>query len=104
MFSRRNLVVGGVLLALSVASPAMAGDDDDHDAARRAVARGEALPLERMLVLLRRVAPGEMIDLEFERDGGRWVYEFKVLAPNGVVREVTMEARTGRVLEIEIDD
>ncbi|WP_369061589.1 PepSY domain-containing protein [Caulobacter sp. 73W] len=91
-----------LLAALSLGSPALAGDAD-HQRARKAVAKGEALPLDVMLQRLAKVAPGEVIDIEFERERGRWVYEFKVLQPDGAIREVEMDAKTAQVLEIEIE-
>ncbi|WP_269714655.1 PepSY domain-containing protein [Caulobacter sp. NIBR2454] len=86
----------------SLGSPA-AANDADHERARKAVARGEAMPLDAMLQHLARIAPGEVIEIEFERENGRWVYEFKVLQADGAIREVEMDAKTARVLEIEIE-
>ncbi len=87
---------------LSLGSPALAGDSD-HERARKAVAKGEALPLDVMLQHLAKVAPGQVIEVDFERERGRWVYEFKVLQPDGAIREVEMDAKTAKVLEIEIE-
>jgi uncharacterized membrane protein YkoI len=91
-----------VLAALSLGSPALAGDSD-HERARKAVAKGEALPLDVMLQHLAKVAPGTVIEVDFEREQGRWVYEFKVLQSDGAIREVEMDAKTAKVLEIEIE-
>ncbi|MET0336880.1 MAG: PepSY domain-containing protein [Caulobacter sp.] len=67
------------------------------------MAKGEALPLNVMLQHLAKVAPGEVIDIEFERESGRWVYEFKVLQADGAIREVEMDAKSAKVLEIEME-
>jgi len=89
-------------VAVLCAAPGALASEGDHERARQAVKRGEVLPLDVMVDRLSRIAPGKLIDVEFERDDGRWVYEFTVLQADGVIREIEMDARTARVLEIEV--
>ncbi|KAA5609899.1 hypothetical protein F1189_21960 [Rhodovastum atsumiense] len=73
----------------------------DHDRARQALARGEVVPLA---VLLRRVQGalgGEVVEVEFERKHDRWIYEFRVIAPDGQVIDVDVDAATAEVLRRE---
>lgn len=75
---------------------------DEH--VRSAVARGELLPLPKILALAQARVAGEMLEVELERDDGRLVYEIKMLASvNGRVREIKLDARTGALIEIEDD-
>lgn len=98
------LAAFAVLAAFTPATAAMAqSDDDDHVAAREALQRGEILPLSRILAIVERHVPGDVIDVELERKDGRWRYEVKVLTSTGRVREVKLNARDGTVLEIEDD-
>lgn len=76
-------------------------DDDDHDEAREAVKRGDALPLEKILPVVKEAVPGKVLGLKIEHDDGRLVYEFKVLTPAGAYYEIEVDARTGKVLDIE---
>lgn len=105
----RRLAPLAALAILCGAYPAVAGsaagqsDDDDHIAAREALQRGEILPLSRILAIVARRVPGDVIDVELERKDGRWRYEVKVLTSTGRVREVKLNARDGSVLEIEDD-
>jgi uncharacterized membrane protein YkoI len=80
-------------------------EDDDHayDRARRAVDRGETLPIAELLERLKTRVPGEVIGVEFEREDGIWVYEFKVIDASGRLLEVYVDARTGEVLSMEED-
>lgn len=102
MFSRRSLVLA-VIAALALPNTALAYQrrEGDHDEAREAVTRGEALPLSEILRIVRRVEPGEVIEVELERDDGRLEYEIEVLTPGGRVRKVSLDARTGAILETE---
>lgn len=61
------------------------------------------MPLEQILKKLRRTVPGEVIEVEFERENRRWTYEIKVIDRRGVIREVEMDAATGEILEVEIE-
>lgn len=80
-------------------------EDDDHayDRARRAVGRGETLPVAELLKRLEIQVPGEVVGIEFEREHGRWVYEFKIIDGGGRLLEVYMDAQTGAVLSMEED-
>lgn len=89
------------LLAGAAPAPALAGDD--HDEARALLSRGEILPLGRILQIAQARVPGDVIEVELERDDGVWRYEVKVLTSTGRVREVKLDARNGAVLEIEDD-
>ncbi len=76
----------------------------DHDQAREAVARRDAIPFAQILDTALRTVPGEVLEVDLERDDGRLLYEVEILARNGRVRTVILDARTGRVLEVEDDD
>ncbi len=78
--------------------------DDDHIEARRLLDSGEILPLEEILRNVRQTFPGRVIDVELERKGGRIAYEVEILGTDGVVTEVYINARTGKVLSVKEDD
>ena len=73
----------------------------DQDRAKRARERGEVRPLEEIMPILRREAPGEVARIELERERGAWIYEFKVIDPAGRLREIKIDAATGRVVAAE---
>ncbi|MGD2021176.1 MAG: PepSY domain-containing protein, partial [Thiohalocapsa sp.] len=76
----------------------------DHDRARAALERGEVLPLAEILASVTAQVPGDVVEVELEREHGAWVYELKVIAPNGRVLEVLVDAAAGRLLAHEEDD
>ena len=75
-------------------------DDEDrtHDRARRAKARGEILSLAQIYLRAAEQVPGRVLAAELEREGGRWVYELKILAPGGRLLQVDLDAGDGRVI------
>jgi len=78
-------------------------DDDDHNAAREALERGEVLPLGDILDRVEGRLPGRILKVEFEREHGAWVYEFKVLRSDGRRIEVYVDAATATILSQEED-
>ncbi len=44
---------------------------------------------------------GEVVGVEFERKGERWVYEFKVIDPAGRLWEVYVDAGTAAIMKRE---
>ena len=87
------------ILALA-AAPAFA-DRDDHDRARHALEAGEILPLSEILAAATAVRPGRVIEIDLERDDGRWVYELELVSPQGRLYEMEIDAASGTVLEVE---
>jgi uncharacterized membrane protein YkoI len=112
--SRRLALRAGLALcipaALSSLGAASAAHADDHAekareilAIRAAVQRGELLPLPRIIAAAQAHAPGDVVKTELEAKRGRLIYEVKILTPEGAVREVKLDARTGALLRIEND-
>jgi uncharacterized membrane protein YkoI len=100
--NRMLFVIAAACLAMtSVQGHAQARRD--HERARAALARGEILPLTKILAIAAARAPGDVIKVELEEDKGRLIYEVRVLSKDGRVREVEVNARTGEVLKVEND-
>jgi uncharacterized membrane protein YkoI len=74
-----------------------------HDDARRALQSGLVRPLEDILAEMRKTFPGEVIEIEFEQEGGRYIYEIEMIRPDGRVIEVKMDAKTMALIEVEDD-
>ncbi len=68
----------------------------DEDEARHALENGEVLPLERVLAGLGSTVPGEVSGLELEKENGIWIYEFKIISPDGRMLKVRVDAKTGQ--------
>ncbi len=91
---------GVLVLCLALAGPVLA-DDKDHERARRALEAGEVLPLGEVLARVAREMPGDVLEVELERDDGRWIYEIKLLRADGALLEVEVDAATAAVIEVE---
>jgi uncharacterized membrane protein YkoI len=84
-------------IALLMATAAHA-DRLSAERVRELVERGEILPLERLLKQNEASIGGRIIEIEIERKRGTYVYEIKVLGPDGRAREIKIDARTGMIV------
>jgi uncharacterized membrane protein YkoI len=80
------------------ATPVAARDRDDQDRARAALAAGEIRPLADILAEVERRYLGRVIEVELDREDGRWVYDLKLLPPSGRVFELEVDAMTAAPL------
>ncbi|MBL0371447.1 PepSY domain-containing protein [Rhizobium sp. KVB221] len=78
-------------------------DDLQQEEAREAVRQKLVRPLEEILVEVRKTFKGDIIEVEFEKHNGQYVYEIELIRPDGHLVEVKIDARTLAVVEIEDD-
>ncbi len=90
-------------LSAALAWP-LAHADSDHDRARSAVQAGQVLPLKTVLERLEREHPGQVLEVELERDDGRWIYEVKLLQAGGRLVKLELDAASGEVLQRRVRD
>ena len=93
-------VVLGTLLGVCVSTASLA--DEDHDRARKALEAGEVLPLRAILERVERDHPGQVIDVDLEKEHKgeiqRWIYEIKLVRPGGALVKLKINARDGTLL------
>jgi uncharacterized membrane protein YkoI len=90
------LLAAAALAAGAVA--AVARESNDHERARTALEAGHIRPLADILRQVEGRYVGRVIETELDREDGRWVYELKLLPPNGRVFELELDAATGTLL------
>jgi uncharacterized membrane protein YkoI len=76
-------------------------DRGDHDRARLAFQQGQIRSLNELMVELRSNLGGEVIEVELKDKRGTYYYKFKVLAPDGRLGELSVDAATGKIVERE---
>ena len=78
--------------------------DDDYVEARRLLNSGEILPLEVILKNVRQIFPGKVLEVELEKEDQQIVYEIEILGGDGVIKEIYVDAKTGKQLFSKEDD
>ena len=85
-------------LALPGSGVSFAADKPDHDRARQAVEAGDVLPLRTILDRVEREYPGQVMEVDLDREKGEWVYEIKLLRKGGVLMKLKIQARDGIII------
>ena len=115
MVSKTALIVSAALAATLGAAAwlplATAGetelvpiDASQQDEARDAVKQGLVRPLEEVLTEVRKTVKGDIVEIEFEKDDGRFIYEIEYVAPDGHLMEIKIDAKTLAVVSIGPED
>src|SRR5665647_534555 len=73
------VLAGATLVGAPRAADARDQDELRRDEVRRAVENGEIHSLTDILSTLRGKLPGDVAGVEIEHEGGRWLYEFRVV-------------------------
>lgn len=101
----------GLIAGLMVWSMAAAGwwlpraDAGESPAsARELAAKGHILSLEKISKLAKSYKPGEILEVELEKKHGRYLYEVEILDTRSQVWELKLDAKTGQLLKMELDD
>jgi len=82
-----------VALALALSGlGATAHADSDHDKARAAWLAGHIQPLSEVLRVVAQEHPGRVIEVELEDDHDEWIYEIKLLSPEGYLVKLKVNA------------
>ena len=96
----RRLALTGLGLAVLAAGPALRAQEHDHDLARQALQQGRVLPLRQVLDGVERDYGGQVLKIEFETEGGRFIYEIRLLQADGRMAKLNVDAVDGKVLEV----
>lgn len=95
----RALAVAGALIlgAAATWSPVQA-DSVRQGEVRELRAAGKILPMEDILGRVRSAQPGQVVEIELEREDGRYVYEVKLIDDADRIHELELDAATGEVV------
>ena len=96
--TRYSLIVALLVGLMSGLPEASAGD---HDQARQLRHQGEILPLSQILSQISSRYPGRVLEVELKQRNGRPVYEIELLGRDDVVRDITVDAKSGSVMAVE---
>ena len=91
-----SLIIGAVILAGAGNVAAFS----DQDNARDAYQRGEIMSLEEIRRNVQRDFNGQIISTRLRSENADYIYKFRVLAPDGAMMTIDVDARTSRVIDV----
>jgi uncharacterized membrane protein YkoI len=92
------------LVAALLGGAAFASERTRHNEVLQLRESGQIMPMEEIMARAREAQPGHLIEVELEREDGRYIYELKILDAEGRVHELEMDAATAEVLKRKIKD
>ncbi|MEK1939489.1 MAG: PepSY domain-containing protein [Pseudomonas sp.] len=94
-----------LVLAVLTLSFSVSARDLDQDEVLRLRQEGRIPPLEQLLhPALARYPGAKLLEAELEEEDDVLVYEIELLTTDGVVRELEIDVRDGRILKDKEDD
>lgn len=101
----RTVTLSLALAAASIAAAAAIGADFAHadDRMRPSEVRqlreaGKILPMEDILARVRSAQPGQVVEVDLDREHGRLVYEVKLIDDADAIHKLELDAATGEVI------
>lgn len=98
------LFVAVMFAAVSAPQHVMGKDrncERSQDCALNAFKSGDVASLTDVLKVALERVPGEVVKVELEREDGIWVYEIKILTPQGKRREVEINAKSLEIIKVD---
>ena len=89
-----GLAGAGLLSSL----PATAESGMRQDEVRQLRESGKIMSMEDILARVRQAQPGQVVEVELDRENGRYVYEVKLIDTGNKVHKLELDAGTGEVL------
>ncbi|MEE9101732.1 PepSY domain-containing protein [Pseudomonas sp. QE6] len=92
-------------IALALSAGVAQAHDLSQDEALRLSREGVIRPFEEILPIAQGLYPGsKLLEAELEKEHDTYIYEVELLTVDGVVRELELDARNGRILKDKEDD
>ena len=93
-----------LFVGLSLADSPLRADEDEQGFGQ-ALEAGDVMPLDRLLTRIRHDVGGRVLKVELERETDHetpgWIYEAKVLTPEGHVLKLEYDAKTLALIEVK---
>lgn len=89
-----GLAGAGMFTAL----PASADSKLRQDEVRQLRESGKIMSMEDILARVRQIQPGQVVEIELERENGRHVYEVKLIDSANRIHKLELDAGTAEVL------
>lgn len=103
---RPALLIAALLISvaadMSAAARPFALQERDQERARGERSEGNILSYAEIVQAAQHAVPGKVVDQELRRAGGnRQVYRLKIMQEGGKIARVTLDARTGAILDVK---
>lgn len=93
-----------LLILLSVSAASFVNADESQLTARKLSEAGLILPLEKINKAAQSIKAGRILETELELKKGVYIYEVEILDNKSQVWELKLDAKTGKLIKLELED
>lgn len=101
--SAAALIVAALVL-ICVSAVSFVNADESQLTARKLSEAGLILPLEKITKAAKAIKTGEILETELELKKGIYIYEIEILDNKSQVWELKLDAKTGKLIKLELED
>jgi uncharacterized membrane protein YkoI len=98
------VLLATALVLLYVAATSFVNADESQLTARKLSEAGLILPLEKINKAAKNIKAGEILETELELKKGVYIYEIEILDNKSQVWELNLDAKTGKLIKLELED
>lgn len=95
-----TLLIGTLGVTVGLLGPLSPAYADDDIVGYQQL-KAEVVPVERLFQQVQTEFEGMILELELEEEDLRWIYEVKLLTPQGNVLEIDYDAKTMALLNVK---
>lgn len=93
------------MLSLAALALSAGARDIGQDEALRLRQAGNIIALEKLITMINDLYPqSSLLEVELEEENKIYIYEVELVTAEGSVREIEIDAKTGKILKDEEDD
>lgn len=97
-------LIVAVLVLICVSAVSFVNADESQLTARKLSEAGLILPLEKITKAAKAIKAGEILETELELKKGIYIYEIEILDNKSQVWELKLDAKTGKLIKLELED
>ena len=97
------LIIAALVL-ICVSAVSFVNADESQLTARKLSEAGLILPLEKITKAAKAIKAGEILETELELKKGIYIYEIEILDNKSQVWELKLDAKTGKLIKLELED
>jgi uncharacterized membrane protein YkoI len=103
-FSSSATLLAVALTLLCISAISFVNADESQLTARKLSEAGLILPLEKISKAAKSIKAGQILEAELELEKGVYIYEIEILDNNSQVWELNLDAKTGKLIKLELED
>jgi uncharacterized membrane protein YkoI len=97
-------LLAAAITSFCISAVSFVNADESQLTARKLSDAGLILPLEKITKAAKTIKAGQILETELELKQGVYIYEVEILDNKSQVWELKLDAKTGKLIKLELED